>query len=39
MITDEPGICAGNGGVRIEDLLITAEGNRVLTRAKRINHL
>ena len=41
MITDEPGIyLPGIGGVRIEDdLLITAEGNRVLaTCAKRINH-
>ena len=40
MITDEPGIyLPGIGGVRIEDdLLITAEGNRVLTHAKRINH-
>ena len=41
VITDEPGIyLPGIGGVRIEDdLLITAEGNRVLTHApKRINH-
>ncbi len=37
MITDEPGIyLPGIGGVRIEDdLLITAEGNRVLTHAPK----
>lgn len=42
MITDEPGIyLPGIGGVRIEDdLLITEDGNRVLTRSpKRIDHL
>ncbi|KAJ83954.1 Aminopeptidase YpdF (MP-, MA-, MS-, AP-, NP- specific) [Enterococcus faecalis NJ44] len=37
VITDEPGIyLPGIGGVRIEDdLLITAEGNRVLTHAPK----
>ncbi len=37
MITDEPGIyLPGIGGVRIEDdLLITEDGNRVLTRSPK----
>lgn len=36
MITDEPNLFAIIGGVRIEDdLLITAEGNRVLTHAPK----
>ena len=37
VITDEPGIyLPGIGGVRIEDdLLITAEGNRVLTHSPK----
>jgi Xaa-Pro aminopeptidase len=37
IITDEPGIyLAGLGGVRIEDdLVILAEGNRILTRSPK----
>ncbi|WP_316495807.1 M24 family metallopeptidase, partial [Enterococcus faecium] len=37
VITDEPGIyLPGIGGVRIEDdLLITEDGNRVLTRSPK----
>lgn len=37
VITDEPGIyIAGLGGVRIEDdLVILAEGNRILTQSSK----